>query len=144
MKFLRILLITVLSTQFLTAETPEETRKRAESAAYDIGIHIHDTLGVDAPEEEVCFYEESTLTLSELIDGEEITLLGDPLNENSDEYGRLLRYVYRNNVLINEVLLKIGSVKHLSFFPVTLNDQFALAEENAKESGLGLWGGCDN
>ena len=99
-------------------------------------------LGVDAPEKGECYFEEATTALSYLIDEEKIILSGDPLNENMDDYGRLLRYVYKDGALINEALIETGATKHLSFFPIILNDQFAETEEKARESGLGLWEKC--
>jgi len=99
-------------------------------------------LGVDAPEKDRCFYEESTRTLAELLGNNSLVLATDPINKDKDEYSRLLRYVYKGDVLINEVLIKEGAAKHLSFFPITLNDSFAELEKQAKENNLGLWDKC--
>ena len=99
-------------------------------------------LGIDAPEKDQCFYEESKRTLANLVGNNSLSLSADPLNEEQDEYGRLLRYVYKNDILVNEVLIKDGSAKYLPFFPITLSNQFAELEKQAKENNLGLWNKC--
>lgn len=99
-------------------------------------------LGVDAPEQGHCFAEESALFLSEQILNKQITLFTDPLNEDTDDYGRLLRYVYLNEILINAQIIEQGFARHLSYFPIIQNENFSELENEAEENNSGLWSKC--
>ena len=110
-------------------------------------------LGVDAAEidfqdeerttKRECYSLEAQSELKRLTLGNEIALESDPLNDDKDEYGRFLRYVFLSDgSLINDILIKTGFVRHLSFFSLTLNEQFAESEKYAKENNLGLWAVC--
>lgn len=74
-------------------------------------------LGIDAPEEGECGYEEATRKLTELIYGKEVMLISDVSNEDRDKYGRLLRYVQVDGTDIGEVLLKEGYSELYPWFP---------------------------
>src|SRR3989344_2921655 len=47
-------------------------------------------LGIDAPEEGECFYEESKEALSRLVEGKKVELRKDVTD--ADDFGRILRY----------------------------------------------------
>ena len=103
-------------------------------------------LGIDAPEVGKCFSQEAEDELSRLVSSERaarIILEGDSLNENADQYGRSLRYVYLDDgTLVNAELLKYGFARHLSWFPIEMNEYFAELEAEAKAKNLGLWSAC--
>jgi len=147
-----VLLIGLAATLYGAATHPAVTQERYEVVRIIDGdtIEIRQDnktqsvrlLGVDAPERGQCYFEESSLFLSELLKERTVTLQEDPLNDNNDEYGRLLRYVYINDNLVNETLIKIGMTRYLDFFPIIFDTQFAVLEHNAKENELGLWSEC--
>ncbi len=71
-------------------------------------------IGVDTPETHrpntpvQCYGPEaSAFTRAELL-GKNVRLESDPLSSNRDRYDRLLRYVYVDNQLFNESLLRTG------------------------------------
>jgi micrococcal nuclease len=100
-------------------------------------------LGVDAPERGRCFYEEARQELARLVLGQALRLEGDPLNDDADEYGRLLRYVYLpDGTLVNARLIAGGFARHLSWFPIEENERFAELEDATRENQLGLWAAC--
>ena len=91
--------------------------------------HIVRLLGVDASETEFdddirttkreCFSLEARDELRRLTLNEKVRLENDPLNKNTDNYGRLLRYVYLSDgTLINHKLIEDGFARNLSFFPI--------------------------
>jgi micrococcal nuclease len=103
-------------------------------------------IGVDTPEtkdpdEGVEPYgeEASTYALTEL-EGEEVELeFGE---ERTDQYGRLLAYVYQpGDEMFNEDLLDGG---YAQVYTVSPNDEheeaFEAAQEEARSAGLGIWG----
>lgn len=100
-------------------------------------------LGVDAAEKSKCFYEEAKQELARLTLDQPVRLESDPLNNDTDEYGRLLRYVYLpDGTLINAQLISNGFARHLSWFPIEQNGYFAKLESEAREKDLGLWEVC--
>src|SRR3989338_7868321 len=66
-------------------------------------------IGVNSPESEQCFANESYLENKKLVEGKTITLVRDV--SDKDKYGRLLRYVYADDQFVNEYLIKNGFAK---------------------------------
>jgi len=90
-----------------------------------------------------CYALEARNELIRLTDGKTISLKRDHINEDRDEYGRLLRYVFLSDeTLVNDSLIQNGFAEHLSYFPTERNGQFAQSEEEAREANLGLWTVC--
>lgn len=95
----------------------------------------------------MCFGVEATAKTQELIDrASGHVLLGKDVSE-TDQYGRLLRYVCLvhpdGQRMLNEELIKCGYA-HVSTYPpdVKYQEQFLTAQQQARESGAGLWGTC--
>jgi len=110
-------------------------------------------LGVDAPELEFddkerttkreCFALESKMALEVLVLHKEINLLTDSESDEIDQYGRLLRYlILPDGTNVNLALVELGAARHLSYFPLEMKDVFEQAEQEARETGRGLWGTC--
>ncbi|MFH1601797.1 MAG: thermonuclease family protein [Candidatus Shapirobacteria bacterium] len=100
-------------------------------------------LGVDTPEINHCFAKEATQENQELVLGKLVKLEKDITQK--DDYGRLLRYVWVNNQMINQILLNNGFGKKLLIPPdLKYRDLFSSAQEYAQENNLGLWEKCAN
>ena len=58
----------------------------------------------------------------------------------TDKYGRLLRYVYVDGVMVNAVLVEEGYAQ-VSTHPPDLKyvDLFLKLQREARESGMGIW-----
>jgi micrococcal nuclease len=104
-------------------------------------------IGIDTPETKhpnkkiECFGEEASLINEELLLGKTVTLEKDV--SETDRYGRLLRYVYVNELMVNEYLVRHGFAQAVSFPPdVKYQERFKEAERLAREENLGLWGNC--
>ena len=106
-------------------------------------------LGVNAPEIENCFGEESKKYLQQLILGRKVFLEKD--QKATDQYGRLLRYVILrndnpevNDVFANNVLVQNGYAKSEYIKPNRRYLQLLQAgEREAEMSKLGMWGVCE-
>ena len=104
-------------------------------------------IGIDTPEpyrdaEPACFSLEASLMNRQLVQGKMVRLEGGV--ENQDRYDRWLRYVYVDDLFVNEILIKNGYAKSLAIAPNTLYAaEFRVLESIAKESNLGLWGACE-
>lgn len=74
----------------------------------------------------------------QLLEGKQIALEFDV--QERDHYGRLLAYVYLDNILVNQLLLEEGHAV-VSVFPPNVKyvDQFRQAETLAQNNQKGLW-----
>lgn len=96
-------------------------------------------IGVDTPETDEPFYEEATAANRKLVEGQTLTLVKDV--SETDQYGRLLRYVYLSDgTFVNAELIRLGMARLVTFPPdVAQQEQFAQLQTEARESGAGLW-----
>ncbi len=101
-------------------------------------------IGIDTPETKDpnrpvgCYGQEASQKNKELVEGQQVELEKDV--SETDRYGRLLRYVYQDGVMINELLVKEGYARATSYPPdVKYQDLFRRAEAQAREQQLGLW-----
>jgi len=104
-------------------------------------------IGVDAPEstrQTECFGREAAAFNRELVAGQHLRLERD-VNE-TDRYGRLLRYAYLlDGRMVNEVLVREGYALARSYPPdVKYQERLRAAERDARSAGRGLWGVCPN
>lgn len=75
-----------------------------------------------------------------LMEGRKIFLVSDPLNDDKDRYGRLLRYIYtEDGMLYNLKIILDGYAFAYTNFPVIMKDTFLNAEESARKNKRGLW-----
>lgn len=106
-----------------------------------IGIDTPETVHPDEPIE--CYGKEASAKNKDLVDGQTVDLEKDV--SERDKYGRLLRYVWVGDQLVNEYLVREGFA-HSSTYPpdVKYQSRFLEAERLAREEGKGLWGNfCD-
>jgi micrococcal nuclease len=101
---------------------------------------------VDAPEPgSECWGEEATRTLAELAPpGTAVELERDPVLDDRDRFGRLLRYVSRDGELLNLAVVERGAAAPYFFRGDRgrhADDLFAAAEA-ATAARRGLWGNC--
>ncbi len=62
----------------------------------------------------------------------------------TDQFGRLLRYVYVDGVMVNEVLVREGYARVLTVPPDVRHQQvFFAAEPLARLTGVGQWSACN-
>jgi micrococcal nuclease len=106
-------------------------------------------IGIDTPEianphssREDYFGPEAAQYVRQLLEGQLVYLIPDPMNSNRDKYGRLLRYVFlEDGTLINAKLVEEGFAFNYMYEPFQFMKQFDYLEKQAKENRLGLWGG---
>jgi len=101
-------------------------------------------LGINAPENGTCYFNEATNYLKILVNNSNIRLESDTLNSDRDKYGRLLRYVYVGDLDVNEKMVKDGYAEYYENYDVLKSNEYLSSEDYAKKNSLGLWKNCLN
>ncbi|NIT04215.1 hypothetical protein GTO10_04830, partial [Candidatus Saccharibacteria bacterium] len=95
-------------------------------------------LGVDAPNLKGCFGTKVRAKNRNLVVGKEAKLYKDMTD--ADKAGRLLRYVWVEDLFVNDFLVRQGyAVANPQSPDVRYEEQFRQAEAEAKEEKRGLW-----
>jgi micrococcal nuclease len=104
-------------------------------------------IGIDTPESVKpgtpvqCFAKAASHENARLVAGRKVRLRFDA--ERRDRYGRLLAYVYRDRLFVNEELVRRGFATTLTIPPnVAHADDFVRAAREARRAGRGLWRAC--
>lgn len=101
-------------------------------------------IGMDTPEISGgtdCFGIEATNRNKALVLNKNVELEKDV--SETDRYGRLLRYIYVDGIMINETLVREGFANAATFPPdVKYQQLFHEAEQQARNNNHGLWGAC--
>lgn len=138
-----------------TAKGPSPTSAQAKPLARVIEIVDGDTIrvvidgveypvryiGIDAPEvyNNERFGAEAREANAALVAGKEVLLEKDV--SDTDQYGRLLRYVYLlDGTFVNAELVKMGIAESKAYPPDTkYYDKLEVLEQEAKSENLGIW-----
>lgn len=93
-------------------------------------------VGVNTPERDQSCYSEARAANSSMVSGQNVTLLRD--TSDTDQYGRLLRYVYVGDTFVNEQLVRDGWAELVVYQPDDqYADDFRTLEQQAARAGLG-------
>lgn len=113
-----------------------------DTIVIETGEHVR-YIGINTPEMETseCYATEASEINKNLVLGKTVKLEKDV--SNVDKYGRLLRFVYVDDILVDDNLIKNGAAKIMTVPPdVKYKDEFLSSQYYAKENKLGLWGKC--
>ncbi len=133
-------------------EVPEQAEYRVINVLDGDTVVIDDArssrvryLGIDSPEIALQdspgepMSEEARDYNSKLVNGEKVILEFD--QEKYDVYGRMLAYVYVNDLLVNEELLREGMATVLIIPPNDMHsEKIYTATSEAKKNKKGVWG----
>jgi len=104
-------------------------------------------IGINTPETKhpargvECFGLEASQRNKELVEGKVVSLEKDV--SETDRYGRLLRYVWVEGILVNQVLVTEGFAWASRYPPDTVRQiEFQRAQVEAEATKLGLWQNC--
>lgn len=93
-------------------------------------------IGVNTPESDEPCYRDATNANARLVDGQTVRLVRD--TSDTDQYGRLLRYVYVGSTFVNEKLVTDGYAEVVSYPPDTAQyDHFRDLERAAASANRG-------
>lgn len=110
-----------------------------DSMEVDIDGEIEEVrlLGINAPEGDECFGDEARRALVDLLDGRDLVLLEDS-TDDTDRFGRLLRFVYVDGENVNGLMLADGHAVTLQG-DHRYNGEFVEIGSLAADIGLGMW-----
>jgi micrococcal nuclease len=99
-------------------------------------------VGMNTPERDEVCYSEATQANTIFVSGKTVRLVKDV--SDRDVYGRLLRYVYVGDLLVNRALVEQGYAEAVLYDPdrahydefVTLEKQAAAANRGCHPSGI--------
>jgi endonuclease YncB( thermonuclease family) len=93
-------------------------------------------IGINTPERDEPCYDDATTANASLVRGQTVTLVRDV--SDTDDYDRLLRYVYVGEVFVNAELVAQGYAEAGYYPPDTAyTDTFNRLEATAEAQGLG-------
>ena len=103
-----------------------------------IGIDTPESVKPNTPVE--CFAREASREMERLVEGRRVRL--DDIDPR-DQYDRLLAYVYRDKLFVNEEMVRRGFATVATFPPnVRHVPEFLRAQRDARVAGRGLWSAC--
>ena len=95
-------------------------------------------IGINTPETGQYYSSEAKNKLKEFVQGKIIKLEKDV--SDADRYGRLLRYVYVDDLFVNLEMIRLGYAEAYKYPPdVKYSNLFEEAENEAKAKSLGIW-----
>lgn len=106
-------------------------------------------IGIDSPERDEPFYEEARTFNRDLVEDQTVVLVQDV--SETDQYGRLLRYVYlEDGTFVNGEMMINGLARLVTFPPdVAQTDALRELQREAQDAAAGMWsrpdlvGPCD-
>ncbi len=136
----------VVAVVWLVTVTPAGERARLERVidGDTIWVYVNGAservryLGINAPERDTACGKVATRVNRRLLRGKSLRLVGDADVSNRDVYGRLLRYVYAGNTLVNAALVRQGVAearryeRGIDYYP-----EFARLQQSARAKNRG-------
>lgn len=123
----------------IDGDTIEVDIEGAQYTVRYIGIDTPETVAPGRPVD--CYGPEASVRNKELVEGKTVRLEKDV--SETDRYGRLLRYVYVDGVMVNAELVRLGYAQVSTFPPdVKYADMLLRLQRETREASRGLWGAC--
>ena len=95
-------------------------------------------IGMDTPERGEPFFDEATDFNRRLVEGKRVGLVKD--QSEVDRFGRLLRYVFAGDILVNAELVREGLAEAKRYEPdVKFTDCFDALMQEARDGQRGMW-----
>lgn len=138
-----IIFFIILVIAFFVTNYIEEYNIRVSDVIDGDTIRIRDNkivrlIGINAPETNEPCYSEAKEKLEKLIEYKKVRLEKDV--KDKDEYGRLLRYVYVDDLFVNSEMIRLGLAKFEEIGPNTKYSSLFLDLENkARKARRCIW-----
>jgi micrococcal nuclease len=101
------------------------------------GNHVR-YIGIDSPESNEFYYAEARQMNADLVEGKQVRLESDVTDK--DKYGRLLRYVYAGDTLVNAEIVRQGCAWATAYPPdIKYQVYLEAMEKEARQLKRGFW-----
>ncbi len=95
-------------------------------------------LGINTPEKKMPYYSEAKEFLKNLTEGKTVKVVKIEGNTR-DKYGRMLGYIFIEDLFVNEEILKAGMANLYFYDEDPYIGRLKDAEKFAREKGIGIW-----
>lgn len=133
----------VSSTSYVVTRVVDGDTIEIETGQKVRYIGVNTPESVDPRKSVECFGKEASEKNKEFVLNKKVRLEKDV--SEADRYGRLLRYVYlEDGTFVNLELIKQGYASAMTVPPdVARQSEFLNAQQQARESKIGLWSACE-
>jgi micrococcal nuclease len=136
--FFIILAVAFVVTNYIESYKEQRVTDVVDGDTFKIGYNSVRLIGINAPESNEPCYEESKEMLEDLIKYENVRLEKDA--KDKDDYGRLLRYVYVDDLFVNSEMVRLGLARFEEIAPNTkYSELFSDLEDKARKAGRCIW-----
>jgi micrococcal nuclease len=126
-------------TEVVDGDTIKIAYNGSEQSVRLIGIDTPETQHPSEPVE--CFGQEAYEKMKSLVGGENVKIMFDSSQESVDNYGRLLLYIWVDDIFVNKEMIEEGYAYEYTYStPYMYQTEFKEAQKVAENSGKGLWG----
>jgi micrococcal nuclease len=139
---LAVLFLSVLLLLPVACKPPADTTMvvrviDGDTIVIEGGYHVR-YIGVDSPETDEYYYTDATQMNRKLVEGKQVRLESDI--SDKDKYGRLLRYIFVDDVFVNAEMVRQGCA-WASAYPPDIKYQVYLEamEKEARQLKRGFW-----
>jgi micrococcal nuclease len=125
-------------TRVVDGDTIEVLLNGSKEKVRVIGINTPETVDPRKPVE--CFGREASNFAKGFLANQIVSLESDPTQQERDKYGRLLRYIFVNEVDFGKLMIEQGYAHEYTYdLPYKYQLEYKEAEKEAREGKVGLW-----
>ena len=136
--FFIILVIAFIVTIYIEDYKEVRVTDIVDGDTIKIGYNSVRLIGINAPESNEPCYKEAKEMLEDLVKHKKVRLEKDV--KEQDDYGRLLKYVYVDDLLVNGEMIRLGLARFEEIEPNTKYSELFLDLENkARKAGRCIW-----
>jgi len=139
---LAVLFFSILALLTVACKPPSDTVNvvsviDGDTIVIEGGYHVR-YIGIDSPETDEFYYSEAKQMNIDLLAGRKVRLESDTTDK--DKYGRLLRYIFVDDIFVNAEMVRQGCAWAYAYQPdVKYQVYLEAMEKEARQLKRGFW-----